>query len=100
MWESISTPLGFRRASVAMSDYMVEKSVAADGSRKYRFMLGPGLAMEAAYFFVVGRERPHIACVSTQLGCATGCPFCAAAAEGFHRNLTVDEIFSEISTVL
>jgi len=79
---------------------MIEKSVAEDGSKKYRFSLGSGLAMEAAYFFVSGRERPHIACVSTQLGCAVGCPFCAASGETFRRNLTTDEIVLEISTIV
>ena len=31
-------------------------------------------------------------CVSSQIGCAMGCRFCATGAMGFKRNLTVDEI--------
>jgi 23S rRNA (adenine2503-C2)-methyltransferase len=56
--------------------------------------------MEAAFFTVAGRERPNIACVSTQLGCAVGCPFCAAAHAPFFRNLTKEEILFQIASIL
>src|SRR5213594_3548010 len=78
----------------------VDKLISQDGSRKYVFALGDTQRMEAAYFRVPGRERPNIACVSTQIGCAVGCPFCATAAAPFFRNLTKDEILLEISSVL
>lgn len=74
--------------------------VARDGSRKYVFPLEAGRGMEAAFFEVPGRDRPLIACVSTQVGCAVGCPFCATAREGFFRNLTTDEVLLQISTLL
>ena len=35
-------------------------------------------------------------CVSSQAGCAMGCKFCASTLLGLKRNLTVDEIFSQI----
>jgi 23S rRNA (adenine2503-C2)-methyltransferase len=54
---------------------------------------------EAAFFHVAGRLRPYIACVSTQLGCAVGCVFCATASEPFYRNLTADEIFWQVDTL-
>jgi 23S rRNA (adenine2503-C2)-methyltransferase len=56
--------------------------------------------MEAAFFRVPGRERPNIACVSTQLGCAVGCPFCAAAQAPLFRNLTDEEIFLQVFSIL
>jgi len=34
----------------------------------------------------------HTACVSSQVGCAFGCKFCASGLAGFTRNLTTDEI--------
>jgi len=74
--------------------------ISKDGSQKYSFELGGGLRMEAAFFTVPGRERPHIACVSTQLGCAVGCPFCAAAHAPFFRNLTTEEILFQIASIL
>ena len=35
-------------------------------------------------------------CVSTQVGCQAGCPFCATARMGLKRNLTRDEILEQI----
>jgi 23S rRNA (adenine2503-C2)-methyltransferase len=35
-------------------------------------------------------------CVSTQVGCQAGCPFCATARMGLKRNLTSDEILEQI----
>jgi 23S rRNA (adenine2503-C2)-methyltransferase len=78
----------------------INRTISKDGSQKYSFDVAQGLQMEAAFFKVVGRERPNIACVSTQLGCAVGCPFCAAGHSPFFRNLTKDEILLEISAIL
>jgi len=36
------------------------------------------------------------ACVSSQVGCAMGCKFCATGANGFKRNLEVEEITDQI----
>ena len=37
------------------------------------------------------------ACVSSQVGCAMGCVFCASGQMGFSRNLSADEIFEQVS---
>jgi 23S rRNA (adenine2503-C2)-methyltransferase len=37
----------------------------------------------------------HTLCVSTQVGCAYGCKFCASGLEGWKRNLSVDEIVEQ-----
>lgn len=78
----------------------VTSMVSADGSMKYRFAVDDQLAYEAAFFSVADRHRPNIACVSTQLGCAVGCIFCAAAKPGFFRNLSPEEIQFQIKTIL
>jgi 23S rRNA (adenine2503-C2)-methyltransferase len=78
----------------------IRKRRSNDGSRKYSFALAPGLQMEASFFRIPGRERPNIACVSTQLGCAVGCPFCAAAHAPFFRNLTKEEMLFEVVSIL
>ncbi len=41
----------------------------------------------------------HTLCVSTQVGCAYGCKFCASGLEGWKRNLTVDEIVEQVLAV-
>ena len=41
----------------------------------------------------------HTLCVSTQVGCAYGCKFCASGLDGWKRNLTPDEIVEQILAV-
>jgi 23S rRNA (adenine2503-C2)-methyltransferase len=38
-------------------------------------------------------------CVSTQVGCAYGCKFCASGLDGFKRNLSVEEIVAQLLLV-
>src|SRR5213079_3360143 len=38
----------------------------------------------------------HTLCVSTQVGCAYGCRFCASGLEGLKRNLAVEEIVDQV----
>src|SRR5208337_3920606 len=41
----------------------------------------------------------HTLCVSTQVGCAYGCKFCASGLDGWKRNLAVQEIVEQILAV-
>lgn len=41
----------------------------------------------------------HTLCVSTQVGCAYGCKFCASGLEGWKRNLGVEEIIEQVLAV-
>src|SRR5215813_2230342 len=41
----------------------------------------------------------HTLCVSTQVGCAYGCKFCASGLEGWKRNLHVEEIVDQVLAV-
>src|SRR5258708_33010875 len=38
----------------------------------------------------------HTLCVSTQVGCAYGCKFCASGLDGWKRNLRVEEIVEQV----
>ncbi len=38
----------------------------------------------------------HTVCISTQVGCPIGCPFCATGQQGFRRNLTAGEIVDQV----
>ena len=46
-----------------------------------------------------GISDRHTLCVSTQVGCAYGCRFCASGLEGFKRNLRVEEIVEQVLAV-
>lgn len=62
---------------------------ATDGVRKYLFALSDGLTVETVV--IPGRRRTTL-CVSSQVGCAVGCTFCATATLETRRDLTATEI--------
>jgi 23S rRNA (adenine2503-C2)-methyltransferase len=65
---------------------------------KTLFKLEDGKTIEAAlmhYPESAGKERNTV-CVSTQVGCPVGCPFCATGQQGFERNLTAGEIIDQV----
>ncbi len=69
-----------------------------DGTVKALFSLAGGKSIESAlmnYDADKGGER-HTVCVSTQVGCSVGCPFCATGQQGFERNLTPGEIIDQV----
>jgi len=41
-------------------------------------------------------EERRTVCVSTQVGCPVGCPFCATGQSGFKRNLTAGEVVAQV----
>ncbi|EGW38650.1 radical SAM superfamily protein [Desulfosporosinus sp. OT] len=76
----------------------VREQRSEDGTRKYLFRLEDGETIECVlmdYARTSSRDR-HTVCVSTQVGCAVGCAFCATGLEGFRRNLTVAEIVGQV----
>jgi 23S rRNA (adenine2503-C2)-methyltransferase len=74
------------------------QEIGQDGTIKTLFSLADGNTIESAlmpYPQADGRQRNTI-CVSTQAGCAIGCPFCATGQQGFKRNLTRGEIVDQV----
>ncbi len=65
-----------------------------DGSRKYLFELADGERIEAVLLRDGARQT---LCVSTQVGCAMGCAFCATGRIKLRRNLTAGEIVDEVN---
>jgi 23S rRNA (adenine2503-C2)-methyltransferase len=66
------------------------------GTRKLLIGLADGQKIET----VLIRERGHFTfCLSTQVGCALTCRFCATGAMGFRRNLSAGEIVSQVLTL-
>jgi 23S rRNA (adenine2503-C2)-methyltransferase len=65
---------------------------------KFLFELRDGLHIETVLIpdFRNGRDRLTV-CVSSQVGCAMACTFCATGYMGFTRNLTIGEIVDQVS---
>ncbi|MDH3267160.1 MAG: 23S rRNA (adenine(2503)-C(2))-methyltransferase RlmN [Gammaproteobacteria bacterium] len=66
---------------------------SADGTIKWLFESGFGQAVEAVFIPEDGRGT---LCISSQVGCALDCAFCATGAQGFNRNLTTAEIIGQV----
>jgi 23S rRNA (adenine2503-C2)-methyltransferase len=66
---------------------------SSDGfTRKFLLELADGSAIETVLMRFTGRVT---ACVSSQVGCAMGCVFCATGQMGFKRNLSAGEIVAQ-----
>lgn len=72
---------------------VAERQVAADGTRKFLFSLRDGGTVES----VIIPMAEHVTfCISTQVGCAMACTFCATARGGLVRNLEAGEIVEQV----
>jgi 23S rRNA (adenine2503-C2)-methyltransferase len=72
--------------------------VSSDGTRKYLFSLPDGKLVESVLMSFHDRKNLS-ACLSSQVGCAVGCTFCATGYLGFKRNLTKQEIVDQIMSI-
>jgi 23S rRNA (adenine2503-C2)-methyltransferase len=73
---------------------LVAHSVADDGhTHKLLLRYPDGEAIETVLMLYPGRAT---VCISTQAGCAMGCPFCATGQLGFRRQLTAGEVVRQV----
>ena len=68
--------------------------VAADGTEKLLLSLGDANRIECV--LLRDDKQNRTVCISTQVGCAMGCVFCASGLDGVARNLTTGEILEEL----
>ena len=73
------------------------RQVSSDGTEKYLWDLGDGEAIESV---LIPEGKRRTLCVSSQVGCALGCVFCATGRMGFRRNLSVAEIACQVREVM
>lgn len=74
------------------------KQVSTDGTVKYLLEFPDGNFVETVLMRFDNRAN-LTACVSSQVGCACNCTFCATAKLGFVRNLTPREIIEQVLTI-
>ena len=73
---------------------VVQKLESSDGqTTKFLLALHDGEQIECV---LMRTSYGNSVCVSSQAGCAMGCKFCASTLLGLKRNLTVNEIYSQI----
>ena len=72
---------------------LVGGQVSADGTRKWALRVDADNVVETVF---IPEERRGTLCISSQVGCALDCTFCATARQGFNRNLTASEIVAQV----
>lgn len=72
-----------------------EKQISKDKTIKYLWALSDGKLVESVRMHLEDHDS-FSACISSQAGCAVGCPFCATGTIGLKRNLKANEIIDQI----
>lgn len=80
---------------------LVHKQGSRDATQKFLWRLSDAAFIESVLIpanpalYGEASDR-HTLCISTQVGCAYGCRFCASGLDGWKRNLTPDEIVEQV----
>ncbi len=94
--EITSLPVGVRRrlcvrlSAVSLREVLTQTS---HGARKALFLTADGHQVEAV---LMKHARRATVCVSTQVGCAVGCAFCASGRLGLSRGLSAEEMMDQV----
>ena len=77
---------------------LLKKSVSVDGSVKYLWQFHDGAMAESVFFqhTNVNGTKIRLVCISSQIGCNIGCAFCAVRKIKLKRNLTKEELYSQV----
>ena len=88
---------GLRESLAEVAEVVVPEVVSCqdsvDGTRKWLIKVDGGSCIEMVY--IPERDRGTL-CVSSQIGCALDCSFCATGKQGFARDLTTAEIIGQL----
>jgi 23S rRNA (adenine2503-C2)-methyltransferase len=71
--------------------------VSTDGTEKFLWRLADGEAVESV---LIPEGKRRTLCISSQVGCALGCVFCATGRMGWRRNLSPAEIVGQVREVM
>jgi len=99
--EKLEATVGLRHCKIVSSQYS-----SSDGTTKFLFQLHdsaciesvliPSQSFESEDESPVTQRKRLTLCISTQVGCALDCQFCATGTMGFKRNLTTGEIVDQV----
>jgi 23S rRNA (adenine2503-C2)-methyltransferase len=108
-WDAMTNlPKALRETLAAEFDFhplaLVRKQGSLDTTQKFLWRLRDGALIESVLIpaspALYGEPSDrHTLCVSTQVGCAYGCRFCASGLEGWKRNLDAGEIVGQALAV-
>ncbi len=75
---------------------LAESQTSKDGTRKLRFTTHDGASIESVLIPDGDRDGKTTICISSQVGCAVDCQFCATGKLGLKRNLDACEIVDQV----
>jgi 23S rRNA (adenine2503-C2)-methyltransferase len=81
------------RVAVVDPPKVLSEQVSMDGTTKWLIGFGGGNAVETVF---IPEPNRGTLCISSQVGCALNCTFCATGAQGFNRNLSTGEIIGQV----
>ena len=87
-----------KQKAVVTTSKIKVKQVSSDGTIKYLIEYPDGECVETVLMRFDNRAN-LTACVSSQVGCAVNCSFCATGKRGFIRNLSATEIIEQVLTI-
>ncbi|MCJ7578928.1 MAG: 23S rRNA (adenine(2503)-C(2))-methyltransferase RlmN [Candidatus Aminicenantes bacterium] len=90
----LRTALGERFIIGSLSHRKTQSS--GDGTQKFLLGLADGFSIETV---LIPQKSRNTACLSSQVGCKFGCPFCMSGSKGFIRNLSPSEIVGQVLAV-
>jgi len=98
--EMTNLPLAVRqkiqgKTRICQPEVLSKQVSKLDSTIKFLIKFDDGQTVETVIMPYEEKGRCTV-CVSSQVGCPIGCPFCASGAAGFIRNLTVGEIISQV----
>lgn len=95
---NIPAPLREKLAEIPYGGVEIERKFLSnkDGTVKYLFRLEDENLVEGV---LMRYHYGNTLCISTQIGCAMGCKFCASTLEGCIRNLRIGELLGQIHAV-
>jgi 23S rRNA (adenine2503-C2)-methyltransferase len=73
---------------------------SSDGSTKVLFELSDGARIEAVHMPRAVKNPRVTLCISSQVGCAMGCTFCATGTMGLVRNLSAAEMVGQVLALM
>jgi len=78
---------------VVKAPEVIYEKTSEDGTRKWVISMGNKDRIEMV---LIPEKNRATLCVSSQVGCAVDCSFCATGKQGFSRNLNLDEIIGQV----
>jgi 23S rRNA (adenine2503-C2)-methyltransferase len=87
------TRAAFAEAAAIGSLEVAEVQTSHDGTRKLRLVTHDGQSIESV---IIPDGEKTTQCISSQIGCAVDCQFCATAKLGLRRNLDAGEIVDQV----